>query len=214
MHCFLEKRKLNDSLWILLKCTNVWHVEDSARFLLRATGWEVLLWLLRSLEISSSCWKGSDFFFFWSFMGKFYIFERGQISRVGSETSCLWSLPPHWSKASRCSVYLSAWSVGQSPAWEGGKVSQSLTLDTIPVVVPCPEAAEGPPLMGSVSVRFPSVCCRAPDTSLVCLPCATEKAVEQLQLYLPALDLNSEVKDFLYLITIPLSHLNALDFLF
>lgn len=154
------------------------------------------------------------FFFFWSFMGKFYIFERGQISRVGSETSCLWSLPPHWSKASRCSVYLSAWSVGQSPAWEGGKVSQSLTLDTIPVVVPCLEAAEGPPLMGSVSVRFPSVCCRAPDTSLVCLPCATKKAVEQLQLYLPALDLNSEVKDFLYLITIPLSHLNALDFLF
>lgn len=67
MHCFLEKRKLNDSLWILLKCTNVWHVEDSARFLLRATGWEVLLWLLRSLEISSSCWKGSDFFFFFFF---------------------------------------------------------------------------------------------------------------------------------------------------
>lgn len=64
MHCFLEKRKLNYSLWRLLKCTNVWHVEDSACFLLRATGWEVLLWLLKSMELSSSCWKGSDFFFF------------------------------------------------------------------------------------------------------------------------------------------------------
>ena len=36
MCCFLEERKLNDSLWILLKCTNVWHVEDSAHFLLWA----------------------------------------------------------------------------------------------------------------------------------------------------------------------------------
>lgn len=34
--------KLNDSSWILLKCTNLWHLENPAHFFPRAPGWEVL----------------------------------------------------------------------------------------------------------------------------------------------------------------------------
>lgn len=37
-----SKRKLNVSLWILIKCTDLWHLDISAHFLLRAAGCGVL----------------------------------------------------------------------------------------------------------------------------------------------------------------------------
>lgn len=47
-----SKRKLYASLWILIKCTNLWHLDISARFLLRAAGCRVLR-LFKSWSISA-----------------------------------------------------------------------------------------------------------------------------------------------------------------
>lgn len=174
MHCFLEKRKLNDSLWILLKHTNMWHVEDSACFLLRATGREVLLWLSKSLELSSSCWKGSDFSFFCHSWENLTFFKEARSAGWEAKyPACDLSLPIGARPADMAHAsLLGQWD--KSPAQEGGRVPWSLTLDTIPILVPCPEAAEGAPLTGSASVPFPSVCCRAPGTPPVHLPHATK----------------------------------------
>lgn len=132
-----------------------------------------------------------------------------QISRVGRETSCLWSLPPHLSKASRHGACLSAWSVGQRPPQVGGRVLRSSTLDTIPntVLRQRGDTANGQCLCATSQCLLLGT--KHPTSSSS--PCDQKGCVATSVLYLPALYLNPEVKGFLYLIAIPLSHLSALD---
>lgn len=68
-------------------------------------------------------------------------------------------------------------------------------------------------LTGIVSLPFPTIWCRALDTPLVQVLCAT-KTVTISSLYLSALDFNLEVEDTLYLITIFLIHFADVEFLF
>lgn len=157
-------------------------MEDSAHFLLRSTGWEVLLWLSKSLELSSPCWKGSDFFFFLVIHGKILQLWKRPDQQGGKRNILLAISPSPLEKGQQ--TWRMPLHLGQSPAQEGSTVLWSLTWYHS---YHCPEAAKGAPLRGSISVPFPSVCCRAPDRPLVHLPCAIKKAVQQLQLftYLP-----------------------------
>lgn len=175
MCCFLEKRRLNVSFWILLKCTNVWHGEDSACFLLRATCWEVLLWLLKSLELSSSCWKGSDLFFCLLIIhGKILHFWKRPDQQGGKGNILIVISPCPFEQGQQTwPMPLHLFSGTKPSSRESGYHG----LGTIPITVLCPEAAERTPLAGSVPVLFPSICCRALDTPPVRQPHAAKKAV-------------------------------------
>lgn len=105
---------------------------------------------------------------------------------------------------------LSTWSVGQSSAEEGGKVLWCGLL--IPfLTLSCVLRQLGGQCLFPISRYLLKGTWPTTSSSPKCNQnhCVTTSA-----LYLPALDLNPEVKDFLYLLTIPRSHLNALDFLF
>lgn len=198
MHCFLEKRKLNYSLWRLLKCTNVWHVEDSACFLLRATGWEVLLWLLKSMELSSSCWKGSDFFFFLIIHGKILHFWKRTDQQGGKQNILLVISPSSLEQGQQ------TWRVplclvsGTKPSSRGRQ--GTVVIDSWYHSYCCPMSwgsQMGITYRQCLSESSQSLLQGTRHTTSSSPPCNQKNCVTTSALYLPALDLNPEVKDFL-----------------
>lgn len=133
---------------------------------------------------------------------------------MGWKASCLWSLPPHWSKASRYSTYVSIWSVGKHSAQECGSVCGHWLLINCSYHSPMSWGSQGCTAyrhsLSAISQCLVQGTRHIPGSSPVC----NQNCVTISSLYLSTLGFNLEVEDILYLIIIFLVHLTAVEFLF
>lgn len=219
MHFFWEKRKLSDSLVHFRNIHNVWHVEDSACFLPSATGWEVLLWTAQSFPALAE--KHQIFLFYYFLVRVVFFFGHSwenftlfkeDISRVGRKASCLWSLPPHWCKASRYNTCLSTWPVGKHPAQECGWVRGHWLLTNHSYHCPMSWGSQGGTACRHCLCAISQCLVQGTRHTTGSSPTCKQNRVTTSALYLSALDLNLDVEDVLYLITIFLIHLNDVEF--
>lgn len=156
--------KLNDSSWILLKCTNLWHLEDPAHFFPRASGWEVL-----------GLFKG------WSFpalvaMDQGFVFLGGGVIHGGIQY--FWKSPDQ--QSGKWNILLA---ISSFPSEEQGQQTAHVSLLALAGQSPAPEHSRirwycshlcllSPGSWGGTTfVPFPKT-----DAPLIHMPCATQKS--------------------------------------